>query len=104
NQSPNMLLNLEDNVTVRHRVTLHSCTVKRGALMGLDSTEIDDPFFSEIAYIDADSLFTGYTQIPLKTLAFGRPARVIRELNKNDLKEMKRINETYVNHIPHYKR
>ena len=103
-QSPNMPLTLEDNVTIGHRVTLHSCTVKRGALIGMDSTVLDGAVIGENAFIGAGSLVTGNTQIPPNTLAFGRTARVIRELNENDLKEMKRINETYVNHIPHYKR
>lgn len=49
------------------------------------------------------SLVTGATEIPPNTLAFGRPARVVRELTDEDKLEMKRINETYVNHIPHYK-
>lgn len=102
-QSPGMPLVLEDNVTIGHRVTLHSCTVKKGALVGMDSTILDGAIIHEGAYIGAGSLVTGGTEIPPNTLAFGRPARVVRELTDEDKLEMKRINETYVNHIPHYK-
>lgn len=102
-QSPNMPLTLEDHVTIGHRVTLHSCTVKSGALVGMDSTILDGAVIGENAFIGAGSLVTSNTEIPPNTLAFGRPAKVIRKLTDEDIQEMKRINETYVNHIPHYK-
>lgn len=102
-QTPGLPLTLEDNVTVGHKVTLHSCTVKKGALIGMDSIVLDEAVIGENAFIGAGSLVTGGTVIPPNTLAFGRPAKVVRELTSEDLREMKRINETYVGHIPNYK-
>ena len=103
-ESPNMPLVIEDHVTVGHKVTLHSCTIKEGALIGMDSTILDGAVIGENAFIGAGSLVTGGKEIPANTLAMGRPAKVVRELTEDDLAEMKRINETYVNHIPHYKK
>jgi carbonic anhydrase/acetyltransferase-like protein (isoleucine patch superfamily) len=102
-ETPNMPLVIEDNVTVGHNVTLHSCTIRKNALIGMDSTVLDGAVIGENAFIGAGSLVTPGTEIPPNTLAFGRPARVVRNLTDEDLEEMKRINETYVNHIPHYK-
>ncbi len=102
-QTPGLPLTLEDNVTIGHKVTLHSCTVKKGALVGMDSIVLDEAVIGENAFIGAGSLVTGGTVIPPNTLAFGRPAKVVRELTEEDLEEMKRINETYVGHIPNYK-
>ncbi|WP_026866678.1 gamma carbonic anhydrase family protein [Jeotgalicoccus marinus] len=102
-QTPGLPLTLEDNVTIGHKVTLHSCTVKKGALVGMDSTILDEAVIGENAFIGAGSLVTGGTVIPPNTMAFGRPAKVVRELTEEDLEEMKRINETYVGHIPNYK-
>lgn len=102
-QSPGIPLILEDNITIGHKVTLHSCTVKTGALVGMDSIVLDNAVIGENAFIGAGSLVTGGTVIPPNTLAFGRPAKVVRELTEDDLEEMKRINETYVGHIPNYK-
>ena len=102
-QTPGLSLTLGDNVTVGHKVTLHSCTVKNGALIGMDSIVLDEAVIGENAFIGAGSLVTGGTVIPPNTLAFGRPAKVVRELTSEDLEEMKRINETYVGHIPNYK-
>lgn len=102
-QTPGLPLTLEDNVTIGHKVTLHSCTVKKGALVGMDSIVLDEAVIGENAFVGAGSLVTGGTVIPPNTLAFGRPAKVVRELTSEDLEEMKRINETYVGHIPNYK-
>lgn len=102
-QTPGLPLTLEDNVTIGHKVTLHSCTVKKGALVGMDSIVLDEAVIGENAFVGAGSLVTGGTVIPPNTLAFGRPAKVVRELTSEDLEEMKRINETYVCHIPNYK-
>ncbi|WP_031544326.1 gamma carbonic anhydrase family protein [Salinicoccus luteus] len=102
-ETPDMPLVIEDNVTVGHKVTLHSCTIRKNALIGMDSTVLDGAVIGENAFIGAGSLVTPGTEIPPNTLAFGRPARVVRDLTDEDLEEMKRINETYVNHIPHYK-
>lgn len=103
-QTPGLQLTLEDNVTIGHKVTLHSCTVKQGALVGMDSIVLDEAVIGENAFVGAGSLVTGGTVIPPNTLAFGRPAKVVRELTSEDLEEMKRINETYVGHIPNYKK
>lgn len=102
-ETPDMPLVIEDNVTVGHKVTLHSCTIRENALIGMDSTVLDGAVIGENAFIGAGSLVTPGTEIPANTMAFGRPARVVRDLTDEDLEEMKRINETYVNHIPHYK-
>ncbi|CAM4141457.1 gamma carbonic anhydrase family protein [Jeotgalicoccus halotolerans] len=103
-QTPGLPLTLEDNVTIGHKVTLHSCTVKQGALVGMDSIVLDEAVIGENVFVGAGSLVTGGTVIPPNTLAFGRPAKVVRELTSEDLEEMKRINETYVGHIPNYKK
>ena len=70
----------------------------------MDSTILDGAEIGEGAFIGAGSLVTPGTKIPPKTLAFGRPAKVVRDLTEEDIKEMKRINNTYTNHIPHYKK
>ncbi|WP_411842074.1 gamma carbonic anhydrase family protein [Salinicoccus sp. HZC-1] len=102
-ETPGIPLVIEDNVTIGHKVTLHSCTIRKKALIGMDSTILDGAVIGENAFIGAGSLVTPGTEIPPNTMAFGRPAKVVRNLTDDDFEEMKRINETYVNHIPHYK-
>src|SRR5690625_1864039 len=102
-QSPNQPLIIEDGVTVGHQVLLHSCHIRKNALIGMGSMVMDGAEIGENAYIGAGSLVTKNKKIPPNTLAFGRPAKVIRELSDEDIKEMNRIRKSYVEKGQYYK-
>ncbi|KIL43928.1 gamma carbonic anhydrase family protein [Jeotgalibacillus soli] len=102
-QSPNTPLILEDEVSVGHQVILHSCTVRKKALIGMGSIILDGAEIGEGAFIGAGSLVSQGKKIPPNTLAFGRPAKVIRELNQDDIANMKRINREYAEKAVDYK-
>ncbi|HWI47827.1 MAG TPA: gamma carbonic anhydrase family protein, partial [Rummeliibacillus sp.] len=63
-QSPTAPLILEDEVTIGHQVTLHSCHVKKGALIGMASIVLDGAEIGEGAFIGAGSLVTQGKKIP----------------------------------------
>ncbi|WP_066310941.1 gamma carbonic anhydrase family protein [Bacillus sp. FJAT-29814] len=102
-QSPNNPLILEDEVTVGHQVILHSCIIRKRALIGMGSIILDQAEISEGAFIGAGSLVPQGKKIPPNTLAFGRPAKVIRELNEDDIKDMERITREYAEKAQYYK-
>ena len=102
-QSPKYPLIIEDEVTVGHQVTLHSCTIRKGALIGMGSIVLDGAEIGEGAFIGAGSLVPPGKVIPPNTLAMGRPAKVVRELNEVDNKDMKRIIREYVEKGQYYK-
>src|SRR6478672_5522043 len=80
-QSPNNPLVIEDDVTIGHQVILHSSIIRKNALIGMGSIILDGAEIGEGAFIGAGSLVPQGKKIPPNTLAFGRPAKVIRELN-----------------------
>ncbi|HDX9580148.1 TPA: gamma carbonic anhydrase family protein [Bacillus pseudomycoides] len=102
-QSPKYPLILEDDVTIGHQVILHSCTVKKDALIGMGSIILDGAEIGEGAFIGAGSLVPQGKKIPPNTLAFGRPAKVIRELTEEDREDMARIRRQYVEKGQYYK-
>ncbi len=102
-QSPNNPLILEDEVTIGHQVILHSCIVRKRALIGMGSIILDNAEIGEGAFIGAGSLVPQGKKIPPNTLAFGRPAKVIRELTPEDKKDMKRIYTEYAEKGQYYK-
>ncbi|WP_203333276.1 gamma carbonic anhydrase [Planococcus beigongshangi] len=102
-QSPNNPLILEDEVTVGHQVTLHSCIIRKNALIGMGSVILDGAEIGEGAFIGAGSLVPQGKVIPPGTLAFGRPAKVIRELNEDDIADMERIVREYAEKAAYYK-
>ena len=103
-QSSDRPLIIEDRVTIGHKVTLHSAVIRSHALIGMDSTVLDGAEIGEYAFIGAGSLVTPGTKIPPRTLAFGRPARVVRELTPDDYEDMERIVQEYADKAQVYKK
>lgn len=102
-QSSNFPVTIEDDVTIGHQVTLHGCTIRKNALVGMGSLVLDGAEVGEGAYIGAGSLVTPGTKIPPHTLALGRPARVVREVTEKDRKEMKAILKSYADKCEYYR-
>ncbi|WP_335871343.1 gamma carbonic anhydrase [Bacillus sp. 2205SS5-2] len=102
-QSPNNPLILEDQVTVGHSVILHSCKIRKKALIGMGSIILDKAEIGAGAFIGAGSLVPQGKVIPPNSLAFGRPAKVIRELTVEDIQDMERISREYAEKAQYYK-
>lgn len=95
-QSPGNPLILEDEVTVGHNAILHSCIVRRGALIGMGAIVMDKAEIGEDAMVAAGALVPPGMKIPPRTLAVGSPAKIKRELNEEDFNELVRIRQSYV--------
>jgi len=102
-QSPNKPLIIEDDVTVGHQVILHSAIIRKNSLIGMGSIILDGAEIGEGAFIGAGSLVPPGKKIPPNCLALGRPAKVVRELTDEDLKDMERIRREYVEKGQYYK-
>ncbi len=102
-QSPMFPLIIEDEATIGHLVTLHSCTIKKGALIGMGSIILDGAEIGEGAFIGAGSLVPPGKKIPPNVLALGSPAKVVRELTDEDRADMERIITGYVEKGAYYK-
>jgi len=85
-----------NGVTVGHSVILHACTIADGSLIGMGSVLLDGVEVGSEVLIGAGSLVTQGTQLPPRTLVFGRPAKVIRELNAGELARLKWNADHYV--------
>ncbi|HLR09529.1 MAG TPA: gamma carbonic anhydrase family protein [Bacillota bacterium] len=101
-QSPDLPVIVEDDVTIGHQVTLHAATIRQYALIGMGSIILDGAKVGEHAFIGAGSLVPPGKEIPPHTLAFGRPAKVVRQLTTDDYEQMKRIRKSYVERTQYY--
>ncbi|MBO0992455.1 gamma carbonic anhydrase [Bacillus sp. SD088] len=102
-QSPDRSLIIEDDVTIGHQVILHSGIIRKNALIGMGSIILDGAEIGEGAFIGAGSLVSQGKKIPPNSLAFGRPAKVIRSLTTEDIQDMERISREYVEKAKYYK-
>ncbi len=67
---------IDEQVTVAHGSVLHNCTVRRGAIVGLNAVLLDFCEIGEQAMVAAGSVVTDNMKIPARHLAAGAPARI----------------------------
>lgn len=87
---------IEDDVTVGHRVVVHGCHIKSRCLIGIGSIVMNGAVIGEESLVGAGSLVTEKMIIPPRTLAFGSPAKVKRELTLGEVASLKSSAEHYV--------
>ncbi len=67
-------------VTVGHGAILESCTVGRGALIGMNAVVLQGATVGEQALVAAGAVVPDGGEVPARHLAAGTPARVKKEL------------------------
>jgi carbonic anhydrase/acetyltransferase-like protein (isoleucine patch superfamily) len=85
-----------DEVTVGHGVIIHGATIESGALIGMGSILLDNARVGEEALVGAGSLLSSGFVVPPRTLALGRPARVVRELLPEEWAQGRMLAARYV--------
>jgi len=71
--------------TIGHGAALHGCVIRRGALVGINAVVNDNAEVGEDAMVAALAFVKAEARIPARALAAGIPARVLRELNAEEL-------------------
>ena len=98
----NQGLEIADDVTVGHQVTLHACTIKRYALIGIQSIVLDGAVVGECCLVGAGSLVTHGQKLKPYSLYLGRPAKYIRPLKPEEIKKLKTWGKRYVKYAANY--
>ncbi|QJQ03120.1 phenylacetic acid degradation protein PaaY [Herbaspirillum rubrisubalbicans] len=76
---------VEENGHIGHGAVLHSCTVKRDALVGMNAVVMDEAVVGEQAIVAACAFVRAGMQIAPRSLVAGVPAKVVRELSAEEL-------------------
>ena len=76
------------DVTIGHRVMMHGCTIEDACLIGMSATILDGAVIGKESIVGAGSLVTKNKVFPPRSLIMGSPAKVVRELNDNEVKEL----------------
>jgi phenylacetic acid degradation protein len=82
---PGKELLLEEDAHIGHGAVLHGCTIRRGALVGINAVVMDEVVVEEEAFVGAASFVRARFVVPRRTLVTGVPARVIRELTDQEV-------------------
>lgn len=89
-------------VTIGHMCMLHGCTIEDNVLIGMKALVMDGAIIRSGSLLGAGSLVTEGTEIPSGKLAFGSPARVIRDLTGAEKEQLERSAANYVKYRSWY--
>ena len=92
-------IEIGDNVSIGHNVTLHGCHVHSYALIGMGSIVMDDAIGGEGAIVAAGSVVLAKTIIEPYSLYAGVPAKFIKKVSPEQSKE---LNERIANNYQMY--
>lgn len=80
-------VNIGDDVTIGHGAIVHGCTIGNNTLIGMGAIILNGAVIGDHCMIGAGALVTQNMQIPDGSLAFGNPAKIIRNLTKDEMEE-----------------
>lgn len=96
-------LTIEANVTVGHQAMLHGCTVKEGALIGMQAVVLNGAVIGRNCLVGAGAVVTEGKVFPDNSLILGAPAKAVRELTEADIAQMRRNTENYAERRGYFK-
>jgi len=76
---------LEENAHIGHGAVLHSCVVRRGALVGMNAVVMDDAEVGADAIVAASAFVRAGMKITAGWLAAGVPAKLLRQLSEQEI-------------------
>jgi carbonic anhydrase/acetyltransferase-like protein (isoleucine patch superfamily) len=87
-------------VTVGHNAVIHACTIKDNVLIGMNAVVLDGSEISENCIVAAGAVVTPNSKIPAGSLVAGVPAKIIRQLSKEEIEQ---IHQSALNYIEYAK-
>lgn len=91
-----------DDVTIGHLALVHGCTIGSRCLIGMGSILLDDAIVEDDCLVAAGSLVPPRMRVPARSLVMGRPAKVVRTLELEDLEHIREAGALYVGYARDY--
>jgi carbonic anhydrase/acetyltransferase-like protein (isoleucine patch superfamily) len=100
---PGQPVSIGANVTVGHKVILHSTTVGDGSLIGMGSTLLNRSRIGRNCIVGANALIAEGKEFPDNSLIVGSPGRVVRQLTEQQIAMLKISAEVYVQNYKRFR-
>ena len=89
-------LNIGNNITIGHSVSLHGCTLENTCLIGIGAIILDGAVVQSNSFVAAGALVKQHFIVPSGKLVAGVPARVVRDLSDAEIKDIEASSKRYV--------
>jgi carbonic anhydrase/acetyltransferase-like protein (isoleucine patch superfamily) len=93
---PGFPIAIESNVTIGHQAMVHGCTIREGALVGIQAIVLNGAVIGRHCLVGAGAVVTEGKTFPDRSLILGAPAKVVRELTDEEVDRLKRTAASYV--------
>lgn len=81
---PNQDTVVEEEGHIGHGAIIHSCVIRRGALIGMNAVIMDEAEVGAESIVGACALVPAGMRIPPRSLVTGMPAKIVRELRAEE--------------------
>lgn len=89
-------IEIGDNVSIGHNVTIHGATIKENALIGMGSVVLDHAVIGEGAIVAAGSVVLSNCIVEPYSIYAGVPAKFVKQADPEQTKNInKRISDNY---------
>ena len=92
------------SVSVGHLAMLHGCTIGEGSLIGIKAVILNHAIIGKECLIGANTLIPEGKTIPERSLVVGSPGRVVRGLTPDEVANLRRMADQYVENAKRYRR
>ncbi len=99
---PTFPLTIGPNCVIGHNVILHGCSIGANTLIGMGAIVLNGARIPENCLVGAGALVTEGKTFPPGSLIVGSPARVLRPLKDEDIKNIAGGAEIYVRRFKQY--
>lgn len=100
---PGCPLTLGQRVTVGHQAMLHGCTIGDGSLVGIQAVILNNAVIGKESLVGAGALVTEGKVFPDRSLILGTPAKVVRTLSDDDVANLRRNAQSYIDRRAQFK-
>lgn len=100
---PGVPLTIGNDVTVGHKVMLHGCSIGNNSLIGIGSTVLNNAKIGNNCLVGAHALITENKEFPDGSLILGSPAKVVRQLNDEEIAQIRWSAKIYVENAARFR-
>ncbi len=84
--------------TIGHGAIIHGCTLGSECLVGMGAIILSGAVLGDGCLVGAGALVTGKTRAPAGSVLLGSPAKIVKQLTPEQIRENRKNAEEYVKH------
>jgi carbonic anhydrase/acetyltransferase-like protein (isoleucine patch superfamily) len=93
---PGFPLSVGARVSIGHQAMLHGCTIHENALIGIQAVILNGAVIGRNCLVGAGAVVTEGKVFAENSLILGAPARVVRQLDDEDIERLKKTADSYI--------